>query len=189
MANITSMQKQASNGLERQGLGLVFGCGLSRTGNKSLGDALKTLGYNPIKYPKSIDDLGSTYNAAVDITVIAWLDELDARFPDAKWILTIRDMESWLKSCDRWFGRSLDVYPQYKQDYLRHYRRVVYGSEKFDRNLWCSVYHQHIDRVKNKFSQRQNQLLIMNICEGENWDNLCDFLGMPVPKLSFPSIS
>ena len=37
---------------------MIFGCGLSRTGNKSLGNALKVLGYKSVKYPKLIGELG-----------------------------------------------------------------------------------------------------------------------------------
>lgn len=151
METLVSMQEENNSNLPKEKSVMIFGCGLSRTGNKSLGDALKILGYNPVKYPKCVDDLGSLYNAAVDITVVAWLDELDVKFPDAKWILTVRDMESWLKSCERWFARSLDSFPEYKQSYLRHYRKVVYGSDTFDRQVWGSAYDRHIDRVVNKF--------------------------------------
>lgn len=187
MVNLTSTEP--SQALQTEALGIVLGCGLSRTGNKSLGNALKILGYNPIKYPKAIDDLGTTYNAAVDITVIAWFDELDAKFPDAKWILTIREMESWLNSCEKWFSRPLEQYSAYKQDYLRHYRHLVYGADSFDRELWSTVYQQHVERVKHKFQDRPHQLLIMNICEGESWEKLCSFVGKAIPSEAFPSIS
>lgn len=189
MTNLGATPKEDNRELHKKQSAMIFGCGLSRTGNKSLGDALRVLGYKSVKYPKSIDDLVSEYNAAVDITVVAWLDELDVRFPDAKWILTIRDIESWLKSCERWFGRSLDEYPEYKQDYLRHYRLMVYGSDTFDAKLWQSVYHQHIERVANKFKDRSGQLLVMNICQGESWEKLCTFIGKEVPNAPFPSIS
>ena len=168
---------------------MIFGCGLSRTGNKSLGNALKVLGYKPVKYPKSIEELGVIYDAAVDITVIAWLDELDRKFPDAKWILTVRDMDSWLQSCERWFGRSLEDFTPYKQSYLRHYRQLVYGTESFDPILWQEVYHQHINRIKTKFEGRADQLLVMDICQGESWEKLCTFLNKPLPDTLFPSIS
>ncbi|HBE19862.1 MAG TPA: hypothetical protein DEG17_25400 [Cyanobacteria bacterium UBA11149] len=168
---------------------MIFGCGLSRTGNKSLGNALKVLGYNPVKYPKSIEELGVIYDAAVDITVIAWLDELDRKFPDAKWILTIRDMDSWLASCARWFGRSLEDCTPYKQSYLRHYRQIVYGTESFDPLLWQEVYHHHIDRINTKFEGCSDRLLVMDICQGESWEKLCHFLDKPIPDTPFPSIS
>lgn len=168
---------------------MIFGCGLSRTGNKSLGNALKIIGYNPIKYPKSIDDLGRVYDAAVDITVVAWLDELDAKFPEARWILTIRDLESWLKSCEHWFGRPLEDYSQHKQAYLRHYRNLVYGTETFDPKVWQAVYYNHLDRIMTKFKGRENQLLVINICQGDSWEKLCSFLDKPIPNAAFPSIS
>jgi hypothetical protein len=171
---------------------MIFGCGLSRTGNKSLGQALKLLGYRPVKYPKSIDELGDTpdtCNAAVDITVIAWLDELETRFPDAKWILTVRDVDEWLDACDRWFARPIDQFPDYKQAYLRHYRQMVYGADTFDRVIWREAYHRHMDRMKVRFGDRPDQFLVMNICGGDTWDVLCQFLNIPIPDLDFPSIS
>lgn len=168
---------------------MIFGCGLSRTGNKSLGDALRIIGYNPIKYPKSINDLGTVYDAAVDITVVAWLDELNVKFPEARWILTTRDLESWLKSCDRWFSRSLDQYSQHKQAYLRYYRTLVYGTETFDPEVWQAVYRQHLERIMTKFQGRESQLLIINICKGDSWDELCSFLDKLIPDAAFPRIS
>ncbi len=167
---------------------MIFGCGLSRTGNKSLGRALSVLGYRTVKYPKVIEELGSLYDAAVDITVIAWMDELDAKFPDAKWVLTLRDVDEWIAGCDRWFARRIDTFPDFKQTYLRHYRQVVYGAEDFDPQVWRDAYHRHIDRVLQHFQDRPEQLLKINICEGEGWDVLCPFLGHDIPDQPFPSI-
>ncbi|NEN88671.1 MAG: hypothetical protein F6K48_06950 [Okeania sp. SIO3H1] len=167
---------------------MVFGCGLSRTGNKSLGRALKILGYNQIKYPESIDELGTVYDAAVDITVIAWLDKLDTKFPDAKWILTVREMEQWLKSCENWFNRSLDNYSPEKQLYMLEIRRQVYGTEQFSREIWQDIYQRNFNRVVTKFSGGEDRLLIFNICQGESWSKLCNFLGKTIPDTPFPSI-
>ena len=168
--------------------GPVFGCGLSRTGNKSLRDALRILGYNPVKYPKSIDELGHVHNAAVDITVIAWLDELDMRFPEAKWILTLRNLDAWLEGCERWFARDISDFPAAKQAYLRYYRRVVYGAENFEPDIWRQAYYRHLDRMQTTFKGREHQLLVFEICQGESWPELCNFLDQPIPNQPFPSI-
>jgi Sulfotransferase domain len=188
MVNLTSQVKQQVQESQLQSP-IIFGCGLSRTGNKSLGDALRVLGYKPVKYPKSIEELGSIYDAAVDITVIAWIDELEARFPDAKWIFTQRDIDSWLKSCDRWFGRSLADCSEHKKSYLMHFRRAVYGQETFDPQIWRNVYQQHEQRMLERFKNRPEQFMVMNICGGDSWDKLCNFIGKPAPNASFPSIS
>jgi hypothetical protein len=46
-----------------------------------------------------------------------------------------------------------------------------------------------MERILAKFSERENQLLVINICQGESWDKLCSFLEKPIPEAVFPSIS
>ena len=33
---------------------------------------------------------------------------------------------------------------------------------------------------------RPNDLLVMNICDGEGWEVLCPFLNKPIPNVIFP---
>ena len=80
----------------------IFGIGLSRTGTLSLTEALKELGYRTVHYPpipkffKYIDE----NDAFTDITVSCNYKILDKKYLGSKFILTIRDKESWLKSCE-----------------------------------------------------------------------------------------
>ena len=167
---------------------MIFGCGLSRTGNTSLGQALKILDYNPIKYPLNFQELGSIYNAAVDITVIAWLDELDSKFPDAKWILTVRNTNDWLNSCENFFNRSLSNFDTSIQDEFMQIRKIVYGSDSFDRLQWLDIYNNHYKRVVRKFPDEQ-KLLILNLKNDNPWGKLCAFLEKPIPLVQFPYLN
>ncbi|MBL0299362.1 MAG: hypothetical protein IPQ21_19985 [Betaproteobacteria bacterium] len=45
--------------------------------------------------------------ALTDTPIPSFYRELDRRYPGAKFILTVRDMESWLLSCKRQFTAKL----------------------------------------------------------------------------------
>ena len=112
---------------------LILGAGLSRTGTKSLKQALSKLGYKVAHtedlmseglgelFEKALRDdaaldeflkelLNLGYNATVDIPFALLTPKLFDRFPDAKIILTTREPEEWAKSflrtCNRltWFS-------------------------------------------------------------------------------------
>ena len=53
---------------------------------------------------------------------------------------------------------------------------------KQDRSLQLAWYKAHNDKVRRRVSP--NRLLIYQVSEG--WEPLCIFLGVPVPKTSFP---
>jgi hypothetical protein len=90
----------------------VFGIGLSQTGTQSLAQALTRLGFNVIHSPDDEVTLRElmigNYNFSIlkdfdgitDITVTPFYAQLDKLFPDSKFILTVRDKESWLRSLE-----------------------------------------------------------------------------------------
>src|ERR671913_366476 len=90
----------------------IFGLGLSKTGTSSLSEALNIIGINTIHYPfddATYNDLTGgnydlqilkTYQGIVDIPVAPYYAQLDKTFPGSKFILTVRDMEPWLRSVD-----------------------------------------------------------------------------------------
>lgn len=116
----------------------VFGIGLSKTGTTSLHFALKVLGYRSCHYRHSPVEKGGVaelagsivrpehfgekpphdFNAGSDITVAAFFDELDERYPGSQFVYTTRELNGWLASickahyyADFWRGnRSEPVY-------------------------------------------------------------------------------
>lgn len=88
----------------------VFGLGLSRTGTASLGHALNLLGVKTIHYPhdeRTFADLRNAnyrlhilddYQGIVDIPVCPYYPQLDEVYPGSKFILTVREKNSWLTS-------------------------------------------------------------------------------------------
>jgi hypothetical protein len=92
----------------------VFGIGLSRTGTKSLHQALRILGYRSDHFSTHLLTLAQgelgldwssvrDYDALTDVTAARFYRELDARFPGARFILTVREPQAWLRSCARHF--------------------------------------------------------------------------------------
>lgn len=171
----------------------IFGIGLSRTGTSSLTKALQMLGYKAIHYPrlKDIFELAKKYDAMTDTTVCVCFEELDKRFPNSKFILTTRDIKSWLKSC-KWFfslEKALNS-PRYKrtgnllgkqQIYLRE---KLYGS-KFFSEKYKQYFINYHNKVKDYFKDR---LLIMNIGKGDGFNKLCPFLEKPILQKHFPHL-
>ena len=90
---------------------MIFGIGLSRTGTSSLNSALNELGikskhflYFPVStsIPYPYFSL-NVYSGALDTPIAANFKKLDKMYPNSKFILTIRDIDSWLESCKKFF--------------------------------------------------------------------------------------
>jgi hypothetical protein len=168
-------------------MGKVFGIGLSKTGTLSLASALVILGYRTIHYPMTMEQIDIN-DASMDVTVSCRFDELDSLYPGSKFIFTIREMSSWLKSCEDHFTRRilLDLLSERTRALIVKARKGMYGTEFFDRDVFKDVYVKHTKKVYDYFRDRPQDLLIMNICEGDGWSRLCPFLGHSIPDAPFP---
>ncbi len=164
----------------------VFGIGLSRTGTSSLTFALRMLGFTAGHFPDDPIQLANEYDALTDITVARDYKKLDKLFPGSKFVLTIRDMDSWLKSVKSHFLRNP---AETREKWVLDVRKAIYDTEKYDQNLMKNAYLRHLEDVKNYFKDRKNDLLIMNICEGEGWEILCPFLSLEIPSEEFPRVN
>lgn len=178
----------------------VFGIGLNKTGTTSLGVALNRVGIKTIHYPfkKAIYDeltggnfqlsILNSYQGIVDTPVAPYYAQLDQFYPDSKFVLTLRDPESWLRSIEahwtvmrQWCERE----PQFRR-FTDFISAVVYGCIEFNRDRFVYAYQTHERNVREYFRDRPDDLLIMDICQGDGWDELCPFLGIDVPGFSFP---
>jgi len=184
----------------------VFGIGLSRTGTKSLTSALYALGVNAVHYPDdetTLRELASgnynfallqKYDGITDITVAPFYPQLDKLFPGSKFILTVRDKAAWLKSMEQhWSGRpaftDADENGFGKETHMqirRLLRAAVYGCYEFNADRLSYVFDQHYKMVLEYFKDRPESLLVLDICGGEGWEELCNFLGTPAIDQPFP---
>jgi len=63
---------------------------------------------------------------------------------------------------------------------------MIYQTTCFDEQLFQETYHRHHADVTNYFRGRNEDLLVVNLCEGQRWEPLCDFLDMEIPDVDFP---
>ncbi len=172
----------------------IFGIGLSKTGTSSLAHALEILGYRVKDYPgierytpgdlSCIDPaLLEQYDALTDTPIPSFYRELDRAYPGAKFILTVREREGWLKSCQKQFTEKLAAKQNeaHNRLFLDLYGTTVYDAEKF-----AAGHDRFVAGVKEYFRDRPQDLLILDITGGEGWEKLCPFLGRPVPDIPFP---
>jgi hypothetical protein len=159
----------------------VFGIGLSRTGTSSLACALADVGLHAYHYPENRELIDSV-DAATDTPVAAWFRELDVAYPGAKFILTQRYLPDWLDSCEVFWKENAGNF----DEFAWKIHRQLYGREDFDRLAFANAYSRHRTDVLNHFSGRDQDLLLMDICDGDGWEQLCPFLGLDIPSTPFP---
>jgi hypothetical protein len=175
--------------IKNEGQSKLFGIGLPKTGTTSLCQALTILGYktlhNPIPFRLRYYEGMYTYNKVEWDAIVNCGEhiypQLDEVYPNSKFILTVRDSESWHKSVStklltKATGKST----------ARLTRIHLFGSNNYHRGRFEYVYNKHIKDVQEYF-EGTDRLLVLNICEGSDpWSDLCDFLGKPHPEEYFP---
>ena len=176
----------------------IFGIGMPKTGTTSLHHALELLGYRSIHFPRdelTVSELEAgnyrltllnEYDALSDVPIPAIFAQLDHFWPDSKFVLTVRNLDSWLDSCANAPFNAPESIP--KKDHFRYfYRSLLYGCISFNRERFAWVYQNHIRTVTEYFAEEKtSQLLIMDLAAGDGWDELCRFLNVEKPQCEFP---
>lgn len=178
--------------------GKVFGLGLSKTGTSSLCEALLMLGYQAVHNPTDDHTILAllsgdlrcpaikNHDAICDVMFVRHFKELDRLYPRSKFILTERTRADWHSSCAKhWAVRRVDRHYLWNEDLVDF---NVYGTALYKQRLFDDIYDSHYSSVKNHFQDRREQLLCMDICAGDGWEKLCQFLGIHVPAKPFPHI-
>ncbi len=167
----------------------VFGLGYHKTGTSSLAAALHVLGYKVCGQQNNLAhdltsgniqpfiDLAIVYDGFEDDPWHLLYKELDQAFPNSKFVLTDRDVDSWYKSCLNHFFE--DTTPI--RDYIYGDGRPKGNEENFKKK-----YLQHQAEVIAYFNSRPNDFLIINFTNGEGWEKLCPFLGVDIPNKPIP---
>jgi len=163
----------------------VFCIGYMKTGTTSLYKALNILGYRTIRIPYSDayrkKGLEKYLNGLKKCNFDAFIDfpmgenelysSLDRAFPESKFILTIRDPSSFIKS------------------YVNFYKHSPWKMKVTDPNEIEQLKYEYTKRnsqILEYFKKKPSHLLTMNIIDGEGWDELCRFLKKPIPRKPFP---
>ena len=195
----------------------VFGAGFGRTGTMSLKFALEKLRIGPCYHMREVvsrpshiklwydisrgehpnwNRLFSGFNSAVDFPVCLFYKQLINKFPEAKFILTLRDFDTWYISTANTIYKVPSILPDW-------FEKVVYPIRMFivmqvnliwvglfknnfsDREATKLVYYEHMESVKKIIPA--DKLLIYNVKEG--WEPLCEFLDVDVPDIPFPKVN
>ena len=160
-----------------------WGIGLGRTGTNSLCSALKILGYKRVIHNPFWWQLPFLHGGA-DEGIILYYKYLDYKFPNSKFVLTMRDLESWLSSMEYAFQSYPKVTRNMDEGVKR--RMLLYEANTFDKTRMIEAYHRHYEGVERYFKDKDHKLIRMNIIEGDGWDVLCPGLNRDIPTQAFP---
>jgi hypothetical protein len=103
---------------------------------------------------------------------------LDRDYPGSKFILTVRDVESWVTSRIRHVehNRALRDDGRPHGDFL-----------DVDVDGWLAEREAHHVAVLSHFAGRPDDLLVIDLCAGQGWERLAPFLGWErIPERPFP---
>ena len=155
----------------------VYCVGYLKTATTSVGHALMILGYRHVSFQL---DLHISKDEELILREMVHYDSFDdlpwmreniikmaiEKYPNAKFILTIRDPEKWLKSAQRYFRKTFDEPEQAKRNYI-------------ERN----------NRVRSMLTQAECDFIELDIATDLKWELLCPFLGHEIPDVPFPLVN
>ena len=173
----------------------IFGIGWAKTGTTTLRRCFEVLGYKhqsqrlDLVHDIEEGDLSRIRGVAEknesfeDWPWIILFRELDAMFPESKFILTTRSQERWVRSYTNMLSTQGEA-----SDELNEVRRILYGLPfpNVTEEQLLQRYRRHNHKVKEYFSNRPDDLLVVNWEEGDRWEKLCRFLEAEIPDEPFP---
>ena len=138
----------------------VFGIGLPQTRQHHLADTLNLMGIPTIHFPARLEQI-KDFDGATGLPVALAYQELDKLYPNSKFILTVREIKSWLRSIQNEKLKQTDR--NLLPSIIKEAEIQCYGSFDFDETLWLNGYHNHLNGVSAYFRGRQQDLLIIDL--------------------------
>jgi len=96
------------------------------------------------------------------------------QYPNSKFILTLRPFEDWINSVVAMEKNHKE--PYYDTEASEHAR-----VEALENN-----YFTFKKEIREYFKDKPNSFLEIDICGGDGWTKLCNFLGKEIPNVPFP---
>ena len=130
--------------------------------------------------------------------------ELDRTFSNSKFILTVRNnANEWYESLVRFHTRMINRGRTPTADDLRQYNyrypgylwdvtRLQYGSDEsrlYDRDTYIRWYEKYNNNIKDYFSGRPGDLLVLNVADPDAMERLLTFLGYPYTGQKMPHLN
>jgi len=165
----------------------VFGVGLSKTGTTSLCKMLRMLGWKNVGHYVLEASTYDEYDAIADLPVATRYHMLDLRFPGSRFVLTTRNVESWLRSCERWVNKRPS-----RPGQMSDIRLETYGTTTFDEHMFREAYLRHEKCVKDYMRGHAPDRFVEiplcdhYTCDEDKWFALCNLVGVPTPPRGTP---
>lgn len=197
----------------------IFCIGFNKTATTSLKEFMKLEGYSvadQIQFEQNFDAIRFGYSDLI-IDIIKndykeyvffqdvpfglpnFYKKLYSEFPNAKYILTVRD------NSDTWYQSLINYYHLIFSDYMSDFCRVPYIRPKWLCDLWSDgygspkqdpfnkesltqIYEDHIKDVESFFMDKKNFIKI-NLNNSEDFYKYEKFLGKKFISTSFPHVN
>jgi len=182
----------------------IFEVGVMKTGTTSLGRAFEILGFRKkgwsAETARKFKETNNNYDVLFEVIDKydafedgPWHDcdfkKLDKQYPASKFILLERADNSWVTSLEYHtnlkYENAKKIYA--KQDLNKDssiFWKTGWKTPAKFRQKMVDFKNKKYETIKNYFSNRPDDLLVMEISEG--WSPLCQFLGVDIPDEKFP---
>jgi len=172
----------------------VLGVGLNKTGTKTLATCFEHFGLRHVSWdPEALEqwragDIDAllermeSHDAFEDWPWPLLYREVDRRFPEARFVLTVRARaDVWFESLCRHAERTGPTV----------FREVIYGRAMphEHRDEHVAFYERHNAAVRAHFDGRPGKLLEVCWERGDGWAELAPFLGHALPAEPFPHVN
>lgn len=189
----------------------IFIIGLQKTGTSTTTTALRVLGLEIAHYgehrglaPEIRDGFSNPlrilerYVGLADMPVPAVYKRLDCLYPGSLFILTTRDVNTWVESMRTMLVRQgRGIMRPFSES-----EKIFYRMDRFDKRECIRKNLEHTRDVMNYFGSRPGDLLVLDFSYSllrrvawtfgirwrgkSRWEELCAFLGTKVPEREFP---
>lgn len=148
----------------------IFLIGLPKTATKTVAIELHNMGFNCYHYPTK-EEQYEKFEVLGDLPVAMKFQELAEKYPDAKFIFTVRDPVTWHQSCSKHFSRKHTIKgSMYAQNRVKFLGSKYYEEEKFEKSRA-----RHEKEVFEFFRGKDN-FLVLDIFSGSPRSVLYEFL-------------
>ncbi|KAF2159726.1 hypothetical protein M409DRAFT_29728 [Zasmidium cellare ATCC 36951] len=150
------------------------------------------------------DELLGPYSAVTDMPAACFGPELIAAYPEAKVILSVRDVDAWYESFNTgvietfWDNQHITgamtwLDPELIRPVHQMWHRLFGDADGY----FAATNREEMQRNSKAVYERHNSE-ILKVCPSEKrlrfevkdgWEPLCGFLGVPVPDQPFPRVN
>lgn len=150
--------------------------------------------------PKAAEDFDKVlwrYDAVTDTPAVLFSEELLAAYPDAKVILTERDVDSWVRSMQASYykvlmSRGMQIMKSLDGEFLGKYYAMGMGSL----STWTGGDVNNFEKLKRGYKQHYERMRavvpkerLLEWHPKDGWEPLCEFLEKEVPEGEFPKVN